>query len=108
MKAPKYRVLWSAEARKMLGSIADKRIQGKIIERGEELAVEPEKQGKALVDDLSGFRSVRAVGQRYRILYKVESEEVIVFVVAVGVRKEGSKSDIYHLAKKLLRLGLVK
>lgn len=108
MKALKYRVLWSNEAKKMLSSIPDKRIQAKIIERGKELAVEPEKQGKTLIDDLSGFRSVRAVGQRYRILYKIENEKVIVFIVAVGIRKEGSKSDIYNLAKKLLRLGLVK
>ncbi|MEK6725927.1 MAG: type II toxin-antitoxin system RelE/ParE family toxin [Deltaproteobacteria bacterium] len=108
MKALKYHVLWSNEAKKMLRSIPDKRIQAKIIERGEELAVDPEKQGKALVDDLSDFRSVRTVGQRYRILYKIENEKVIVFIIAVGIRKEGSKSDIYNLAKKLLRLGLVK
>ena len=108
MKAFKYSVVWSDEARKMLSAIPDKRIQAKIIERGEELTVEPEKQGKALIDDLTGFRSVRAVGQRYRILYKIENEKIMVFIVAVGIRKEGSKSDIYKLAKKLLRLGLVK
>lgn len=108
MKVLKYRVVWSDEARKMLSAIPDKRIQAKIIERGEELEVEPEKQGKALIDDLTGFRSVRTVGQRYRILYKIENEQIMVFIVAVGIRKEGSKNDIYQLAKKLLRLGLAK
>lgn len=108
MKAPKYHILWSNEAKKMLSSVADKRIQAKIVKRGEELAEEPEKQGKPLIDDLSGFRSIRAVGQRYRIIYKIENEKIIVFIVAVGIRKEGSKSDIYNLAKKLLRLGLIK
>lgn len=108
MKVVQYRILWSDEAKKMLSSITDKRIQAKIIQRGEELATEPEKQGKALIDDLSGFRSVRTVGQRYRIIYKVEDNKIIVYIVAVGIRKEGSKNDIYNLAKKLLRLGLVK
>jgi mRNA interferase RelE/StbE len=66
------------------------------------LKVESEKQGKALVDNLSGFRSVRAVGQRYRIVYKVEPAQVLVLVVGVGRRKDGDKKDIYTLLQKLL------
>jgi mRNA interferase RelE/StbE len=31
----------------------------------------------------------------------------IVTVVALGMRKEGDKKDIYQLAKKLMRLGLL-
>jgi len=50
---------------------------------------------------------VRAVSQRYRILYKVKAERVIVVVVALGIRKEGDKRDIYRLAKRLMRLGLL-
>ena len=49
MKAPKYSLLWSNEAKKRLSSVPDKRIQAKIVERGEELAWEPEiKKGLAL------------------------------------------------------------
>jgi len=55
-----------------------------------------------------GFRSVRAVGQRYRIVYRVERREVVVVIVAVGRRKARDKNDIYELAKKLLRLGLLR
>jgi mRNA interferase RelE/StbE len=58
------------------------------------------------VGELAGYRSLRAVGQRYRIIYKVEEAEITVYVVAAGLRKEGSKSDVYNLAKKLLKLAL--
>jgi mRNA interferase RelE/StbE len=54
------------------------------------------------VDNLSGFRSVRAVGQRYRIVYKTEQEQVLVLVVGIGRRKDGDKKDIYVVLEKLL------
>lgn len=104
-------MIWTIEltatAAKMLATIADRRIQHKIKERIDQLARDPEKQGKALTDDLTGYRSLRAVGQRYRIIYKVQEKRVVVFVVAVGIRHEGSNRDIYALAKKLIRLRLL-
>jgi mRNA interferase RelE/StbE len=57
--------------------------------------------------ELIGYRSIRAVGQRYRVIYQVKGKSVIVLMIAVGIRKEGSKQDIYELARKPLRLGLV-
>jgi len=104
-------VIWTIEltatAANMLATIADRRIQHKIKERIDQLARDPEKQGKALTDDLTGYRSLRAVGQRYRIIYTVQEKRVVVFVVAVGIRHEGSRRDIYALAKKLIRLRLL-
>jgi mRNA interferase RelE/StbE len=50
---------------------------------------------------------VHAVGQRYRIIYRVERAIVTIIVVAAGIRKEGSREDIYRVAEKLLRLGLL-
>jgi mRNA interferase RelE/StbE len=91
----------------MLSGITDRRVQGKICERIEGLARDPEKQGKPLVGELNGYRSIRAVGQRYRIIYRVEKDRVLVLVVALGIRKEGSKKDIYSLARKLFRQKLV-
>src|SRR5262245_54286179 len=51
--------------------------------------------------ELAGFRSLRAVGQRYRIVYRVERREVTVLLVAVGRRRSGEKGDMYELARKL-------
>ena len=94
-------------ALKQLAAIKDTRVRESISRRINTLEYEPEKQGKPLSDELAGYRSMRAVGQRYRILYKLEEEQVIVAVVALGIRKAGDKKDVYELAKKLARLGLL-
>ncbi len=94
-------------AQKMVLAIGDRRIQEKLLERMTELANDPELQGKPLGDDLAGYRSVRAVGQRYRIIYRVERAVVTIVVVAAGIRKQGSREDIYRVAGKLIRLGLL-
>ncbi len=97
----------SRGAQEQMATISDQRVQDGIRKRINQLEYEPEKQGKPLKDELIGYRSVRAVGQRYRILYKVETEKVIVLVVALGIRKDGDKKDVYELAKKLARLGIL-
>ena len=94
-------------AKEHLATIRDRRIQEGLKSSLRRLEYEPEKQGKPLSDELAGYRSIRAVGQRYRILYKVEEEQVIGAVVAVGIRKARDKKDVYELAKKLARLGLL-
>jgi mRNA interferase RelE/StbE len=91
----------------MLKGIADSRVRKKIRDRIDGLNKDPQKQGKPLLGNLAGYRSIRAVGQRYRIIYQVKNEKVVVLVLALGIRKEGDKKDIYALAKKLLRLGLI-
>jgi mRNA interferase RelE/StbE len=94
-------------AKKHLLAISDQRIRRRLIECMEGLADEPEKQGKMLTGELSGLRSIRAVGQRYRIIYRVEAKRVEVLVIAIGLRREGDRADIYELTKRLLRLGLL-
>ena len=101
-----FKIIIPPTALKMLKEIPDRRIQTKIGQVIDGLAHDPELKGKALWDELSGFRSIRAVGQRYRIVYKVDRGIVTVFVVAVGLRKEGDRSDVYRLAQKLIRLRL--
>jgi mRNA interferase RelE/StbE len=102
-----YRVDILPAAQRMVLDVADRRIQEKILERMTALANDPELQGKPLGDDLAGYRSVRAVGQRYRIVYRVERSIVTVVVVAAGIRKDGGRDDIYRVAAKLIRLGLL-
>ena len=94
-------------AEKQLAAIKDKRVQATISKRIDGLRSAPDEQGKPMIGELEGYRSVRAVGQRYRILYKVQAQEVIVIVVTVGMRKEGDRADVYALAKRLVRLGLL-
>ena len=91
----------------MLGRISDRRVQEKIRDRIEALREDPEKQGKPLLGEFSGYRSIRAAGERYRVVYQVEKDKILVFVIAVGLRKEGDKKDVYALARKLLRFRLL-
>lgn len=102
-----FRVELTLTAHERLGGITDRRVREKIAEKIDGLRRDPEKQGKPLVGELTGFRSVRAVGQRYRIIYRVDRRSVLL-IVAVGLRRDGGRSDIYTLAQKMIRLGLVR
>lgn len=102
-----YRIVIQPTALKLLKEISDRRIRQKISDRIDKLKESPEIQGKSLLGELDGYYSVRAVGQRYRIIYAIEQTQVTVMIVALGIRKDGSKQDVYALAKKLLRLGLL-
>lgn len=102
-----WRVEVTETAANMIRRITDARVRAKILDVIGELRHDPLLKGKPLIGELSGLRSIRAIGQRYRILYTVQADTVVVYVVAVGIRKEGDKSDVYALARKLLRLGLL-
>ncbi|MFN7639054.1 MAG: type II toxin-antitoxin system RelE family toxin [Pseudanabaena sp.] len=102
-----YRIVIQPIAINLLREISDRRIRQKISDRIDKLKESSEMQGKPLLGELDGYYSVRAVGQRYRIIYAIEQAQVTVMIVALGIRKDGSKQDVYALAKKLLRLGLL-
>ena len=102
-----WKIALTPAAKQMLEAVSDRRIRRGLLDRIEGLVSEPEKQGKPLIGELQGLRSLRAVGQRYRIIYRIEKRVVLVLVVAVGIRMEGSKKDVYSLARKLLRLRLL-
>ena len=103
----KWQILFTPTAFKLLSDISDRHIREKIGAVIGRLTEDPEKQGKALLGELAGFRSIRAVGQRYRIIYQIRGNEIVVVIVAVGIRRDRARDDIYNLARKLLRLGLL-
>lgn len=103
----KWQILLTPTALKLLSDISDRRIREKIGTVIDRLTEDPEKQGKALLGELAGFRSIRAIGQRYRIIYQIRGNDIVVVFVAVGIRRDGAKDDIYNLAKKLFRLRLL-
>lgn len=97
-----YRIIFSVQAQKLFTAIKDRREQGVILARIEKLKWEPEKQGKALSEELLGYRSVRAVSQRYRVVYRIEQDRVVVVIVGIGRRKEGDKRDVYTVTQDLI------
>ena len=105
-KALMYKIKLTELVTQMIKSV-DATARSQIIRKIEQLKVEPALMGKPLLGPLKGFRTVRAAGQRYRIVYRVEDTQVVVIVVAVGIRKAGDKKDIYELMKKLVNTGIV-
>jgi mRNA interferase RelE/StbE len=101
-----YKIRITASAAQMLKDI-ETTARNQIVAKIEQLKEEPELLGKPLVGPLKEFRSVRAAGQRYRIIYQVHNETIVVIVVAVGIRKSGDKKDIYELMKKLVKTGIL-
>ena len=102
-----YRIEITPTALEVLESIADRRIRSAIMRRIDTLADEPDKQGKSLRGWLAGFMSTRAAGQRYRVVYRVEDAKKRVTVYMVGIRREGSRRDVYTLAEHLVQRGLI-
>ncbi|MGP1440735.1 MAG: type II toxin-antitoxin system RelE family toxin [Treponema sp.] len=86
----------------------DNKSQQQVMEKLEILKEDPLKVGKALKGNLQNYRSIRSVGQRYRIIYQVKETEIEVIVVAVGIRRDGDKkNDVYELMKKYIKIGLL-
>ena len=86
----------------------DNKSQKQVMEKLEILKEDPLKVGKALKGNLQNYRSIRSVGQRYRIIYQVKETEIEVIVVAVGIRRDGDKkNDVYELMKKYIKIGLL-
>lgn len=102
-----WRIVVADAAKKALNAIQDKRELGLVLRRIGKLAEDPDKQGKALRGDLAGFRSVRAAGQRWRIIYELQNLQALVTIIFLGRRKQGDKRDVYELIRKLLRNDLV-
>lgn len=103
----KYEIKLTRTGLDLFSKIPDQRIKKTIAKQIDKLSRDPEKQGKALKGELSGYRSIRAAGQRYRVIYQMDHTEKCVYISAVGLRKQGDKKDIYHLAKKLIQLRLL-
>ena len=96
-----WQVFLTEEAEQRLLVIKDQRVRKLLYSKAMKLKESPEQQGKPLTRELAGYRSVRAVGQRYRIIYELDNNRHEVWVVTLGIRKDGDKSDVYNIAFKL-------
>ena len=97
---------WTMKSVELLNEIGNKKIQKSIISESKSLIKNPGR-GKPLLAELKTFRSISVYGGRYRVIYKINDEEKEIHVYVVGIRKEGDKNDVYSLAKKLFKAGLL-
>jgi mRNA interferase RelE/StbE len=101
-----YRIEITPTALEALEATTDRRTRAAIMRRIDALEEEPSKQGNPLRGELAGFLSVRAAGRR-RVIYQIDEGKQRVVVHLVGIRKEGSRQDVYALAQRLVRRGLM-
>jgi mRNA interferase RelE/StbE len=108
-------IQWTEIAKGALAKLPPKVRRG-LLEKASELrAVEdPALAGKPLQGPLAGY--FRICYSRYRAIYTVERLKLAdksfelhinVLFVAAGVRKEGDKNDVYRLAQRLVKLGII-
>jgi mRNA interferase RelE/StbE len=109
-------IRWTDTARDGLAKLP-KKVRRGLLDKANALqdADDPTAANKRLTGPLAGY--FRICYARYRAIYSVEREtfsdgsmrhQVTVLFVAVGVRKEGDKNDIYRFAQRLLRLGIIR
>ncbi len=102
-----YQIDITPTALESIKAVTDRRTRIAIMRRIDNLVEEPDKKGKQLRGWLAGYMSTRAAGQRYRVVYRIDSSGLRVLVYMVGLRTEGSHRDIYALAERLVRRGLI-
>ena len=81
----RYRLLIKSSAVKDIDAIPLKRDRQRVIERISKLAEDPRPSGS---EKISGQDKYRVRQGRYRILYVIEDQDLIVQVVKVGHRKD--------------------
>ena len=101
-----WEVIISAVAEKQLVAITDKRVQRGLIRAIDSLEDDPLTREKPLSGWLAGCFSIRAEAERYRIIFKGDRQAGRVFVLTIGLRKQGERADVYALAERLIRFGL--
>jgi mRNA interferase RelE/StbE len=82
---PRYSILIKPSAVKEIESIGSKRDRQAIVSLIEALAENPRPYGS---EKLSGQEKYRLRKGRYRVVYSIEDQDLVVFVVKVGYRKD--------------------
>lgn len=103
MPSPTYKVKFTETYVDALGSLKKHGLDvvTKIQDEAEGLSNLPEIKGKPLVKDLAGLWSKKVYRGRYRIIYSIERTTETVVILFAGIRKEGSKDDVYTRLKKM-------
>jgi mRNA interferase RelE/StbE len=86
----KYKVLIKPSAVKELESIPRKKDRQRIVERISALADDPRPHGS---QKLSGKDRFRLRQGSYRIIYTIEDDALVVYVVKIGHRKDVYRGD---------------
>lgn len=81
----RYKVLIKPSATKELLAIPAKKDRQRIVRRIEALADDPRPPG---CEKLSGYDRYRIRQGNYRIIYGIEDDELVVFIIKIGHRRD--------------------
>ena len=106
---------WTNIAKAQLAELPPKVRKG-LLDKADRLTDcdDPRRAHKALVGPLDGF--YRITFARYRAVYAVEEDRLAsgdvllnikIMFVAVGMRKERDRGDIYKIAEKMVNMGAI-
>lgn len=87
----KFRILIKPSAAKEIEKISRKTDRRRIVERIEALAIDPRPPGP---QKLSGNDRYRLRQGPYRIIYAIEDEELVIYVVKIGHRRDIYRADL--------------
>lgn len=97
---PRYRIRLHKEVITRDSKHFDEKTKEKIKKKCKELlSVHPEEVGEPLRAPLERYRKL-VVFNDYRVVYRVDRDEVVVFILAVGIRRD---LEVYDKALKRLR-----
>ena len=94
-----WKVELTDEAKAELGSL-DNSVQKSVAAGLIKLKESPELRGHALAGNLAGFRALVVGKKRIRIVYRIEHDQVLVVVIAIGHRRN---SEVYDAAGERVR-----
>lgn len=90
-----YRLDFDSRAKKefdKLGETTRRRLQKKLVERLRDPRVEADR-----LNDMPDCYKIKLRSDGYRMIYRVEDDAVVVFVIAIGQR-DSNKRDVYGVA----------
>ena len=79
-----YKILIKRSAQKEIQAVGTKRDRQRIVKRIQDLALEPRSQGS---EKLSGSPFYRVRQGKYRIVYEIQDDLLIIHILKVGHRK---------------------
>jgi len=100
----KHRIVLTDQAQDDLGSIRNPVIREQIVKRINTLSTNPD-AGKPLRGNLAGYRSLHAARKRYRIIYRIVKNKVLVIVITIGIRKGNDFGDVYRSLQRMVKRG---
>jgi mRNA interferase RelE/StbE len=97
-----YEIYLTPLAFETLAAVTQQSDRHHLCDRVQQLGRHPDHQGTPLIGKLFGYRSIRALNDRYRIIYRVEKDTVVVFLVGDGQRSDIREDDLDTVLTRFL------